>query len=150
MRMLDGLKPLSLLFLRLGIGVIFVFYGYPMLFKDAQRTSEAFARLGLPFPLHYIAGTIELFGGLLLIAGLFTRYAALLLTVVMGVGIWKVHLGKGILAVPEYQFPLIVGLACFVLATTGAGAISLDRIIYGDGRVAARPGGVPKPPRGKG
>jgi putative oxidoreductase len=150
MRMLDALKPLSLLLLRLGLGMIFVFYGYPMLFTNARRTAEFFASIGLPFPLPYVAGTIELFGGLLLLAGLFTRYAALLLTGVMGVAIWKVHLGKGILAVPEYQFPLIVALACFTLATTGAGAISLDRMIFREGTAGGKSGGASKPPRAKG
>jgi len=48
----------------------------------------------------------------------------------MAVAIWKVHLGKGLLAVSEYEFPLALGLAALVLATTGAGAISLDKLIF--------------------
>ena len=150
MRMLDGLRPLSLLMLRLGLALIFVFYGYPMLFTSAHATAEAFAKIGLPFPMSYLVGIIEFFGGALLFFGLFTRVAALSLAGVMAGAIWKVHLAKGILAVGEYQFALIVGLAAFTLATTGAGAISLDRIVYGDGQVGKKPISAPKPPRGKG
>ena len=150
MRMLEQFKPLSLLLLRLGLGVIFIFHGYPMLFTDARRTAEAFAHLGLPFPLSYVGGIVEFFGGILLIAGLFTRVAALLLAGQMAVAIWKVHLGKGILAVDQYEFALIVGLAAFALATTGAGVISLDRIVLHEGASGGKSGGGAKPPRGKG
>ena len=132
MRMLEQLKPLSLLMLRFGLGLIFVFHGYPMLFTDARHTAQFFAQIGMPFPMSYVVGTIEFFGGALLIAGLFTRVAALLLVGVMAGAIWKVHLAKGILAVGEYEHALIVGLAAFVLATTGPGAISLDRAIFGE------------------
>src|ERR1700682_871288 len=138
MRMLEGLKPLSLLLLRLGLGLIFIYYGYPLLFVGPRRTAEAFTHLGLPFPMSYVVGTIELFGGILLVAGLFTRIAALLLAGVMVGAIWKVHLAKGIMAVGEYQFALMCGLAAFVLATTGAGPISLDRAIFRPGS-SARP-----------
>jgi putative oxidoreductase len=133
MRMLEQLKPLSLLLLRFGLGLIFVYYGYPMLFTDAHHAAEGFAKMGLPFPMSYVVGIIEFFGGALLIAGLFTRLAALSLAVVMAGAIWKVHLGKGLLAVGEYQFALIVGLAAFALATTGPGPISLDRAVFREG-----------------
>jgi putative oxidoreductase len=144
MRMLEQLKPLSLLLLRIGLGVIFIFHGYPMLFTDAHRYAQFFAQIGMPFPMSYVVGIIEFFGGGLVIAGLFTRLASLSLAAVMIGAIWKVHLGKGILAVGEYELALIVGLAAFALATTGAGVISLDRIIFHEGAAPK-----PKAPRVK-
>ncbi len=145
MRMLEHLKPLSLLLLRFGLGLIFLYYGYPMLFTSARATAESFAKIGLPFPISYIVGIIEFFGGALLVAGLFTRIAALFLAGVMAGAIWKVHLAKGLLAVGEYQFALIVGLAAFTLATTGPGPISLDRAVFREGAAAS-----PKASRAKG
>lgn len=145
MRMLEQLKPLSLLMLRFGLGLIFVYYGYPMLFTDAHRTAESFAKIGLPFPMSYVVGIIEFFGGALLVAGLFTRVAALFLAGVMAGAIWKVHLGKGLLAVGEYQFALIVGLAAFALATTGPGPISLDRAVFREGAAAGSKAARAKP-----
>jgi len=132
MNRLEKLKPLALLLLRAGLGVIFVHAGYPKLFATSQQMLGFFASLGFPSWMVYVAGVVELFGGALLLAGLFTRVAGLLLAGQMAIAIWTAHLGKGILAVNEYQFPLALALAAFVLATTGAGMISLDYAIYRD------------------
>jgi putative oxidoreductase len=132
MNRLEKVKPLALLLLRAGLGVIFVHAGYPKLFATSQQMLESFASLGFPSWMVYVAGVVELFGGALLLVGLFTRVAGLLLAGQMAIAIWTAHLGKGILAVNEYQFPLALALAAFVLATTGAGMISLDYAIYRD------------------
>jgi uncharacterized membrane protein YphA (DoxX/SURF4 family) len=59
----------------------------------------------------------------------------------MGVAIWKVHSSRGILAVHEYEFPLAMAMACFALATIGAGLISIDHPLFGNG------GGTSRRPR---
>jgi putative oxidoreductase len=127
---LEKLKPLALLLLRCGLGIVFIYHGWPKLFGDSQGVLQFFANLGFPSWMAYVVGVVELFGGALLIAGLFTRVAGLLLAGEMAVAIWKVHLGKGVLAVDQYQFPLALAVAAFLLATVGAGAISLDRVIF--------------------
>ena len=132
MHALEKLKPLALLLLRWALGVIFVFHGAPKLFGNSQRFLEFFASLGFPSWMAYVAGVVELFGGALLIAGLFTRVAGLLLAGEMAVALWKVHLAKGVLAVNEYEFPLTLAVAALTLAAVGAGAISLDRAIFKD------------------
>jgi putative oxidoreductase len=132
MNRLDKLKPLSLLLLRVGAGIILIYHGYPKLFHPSHQTIEAFASIGFASYMVSVAGVVELFGGALLAVGLFTRVAGILLAGEMAIAIWKVHLGKGVLAVGEYQFPLVLALAAFVLATTGAGIISLDHAIYRD------------------
>jgi len=48
-----------------------------------------FVQHGLPGNFVYIAGVLEVFGGILLVLGLFTRGAALLLAIEMSVAIWK-------------------------------------------------------------
>ena len=92
-----------------------------------------FVEHGLPGYFVYIAGVIETFGGGLLLLGLFTRGAALLLAMEMSVAIWKVHSGHGYLAVHDYEFPLTLAAACFALATVGAGMISLDQPLFEHG-----------------
>ncbi len=129
---LEKLKPLGLLLLRWGLGAIFIFHGYPKLFGDTRRAMDFFASVGLPGWLVYVAGVVEFFGGWLLVAGLFTRVAGLLLAGEMAMAIWKVHLSEGILAWDEYQFPLALAVGAFALATCGAGAISLDKLIFRD------------------
>ena len=130
MNVLDKLRPLGLLALRLGLGLIFAFHGFPKLFGDTQRFAQFFASVGLPGYLVWVAGVVEFFGGCLLLVGLFTRVAGVLLAGQMAVAIWKVHSAKGIMAVGEYEFPLALAVAAFALASTGAGTISLDYAIF--------------------
>jgi putative oxidoreductase len=137
---LERLKPLALLLLRVGLGIVFIFHGYPKLFTHTHDMMAAFQRMGFPPYFVYIAGVIEFFGGIVLILGLFTRIGALLLAGEMTIAILKVHLPQGpITEVKNYEFPMVLALACFALATIGAGMISLDHAIYrGGGRPPRR------------
>lgn len=130
MHLLDKLRPVALLALRFGFGVVFVYHGYPKLFSRVEFYQQAFERLGLPPWLSFAAGITEMFGGALLLLGLFTRVAALLLAAEFLFALWKVHLREGLLAVPEYEFALLVVGAALLLASTGAGPLSLDYVIF--------------------
>jgi putative oxidoreductase len=138
LKILNSLQPIGLLGLRIALGIIFVAHGYPKLahLRGGSQMQSFFVEHGLPGYFVYIAGVIETFGGGLLLLGLFTRAAALLLAIEMCVAIWKVHSGHGYLAVHDYEFPLTLATACFALATVGAGMISLDQPLFeGAGRV---------------
>jgi putative oxidoreductase len=139
MQTLEKLKPLALLLLRVALGIIFMTHGYPKLFMHTQQAMQFFASKGFPGYFAYISGVLEFFGGLVLILGLFTRIAGLLLAGEMAVAIVKVHLPMGtILDVKNYEFPLALAAGAFVLATIGAGIISLDHAIFGGGRKFSR------------
>jgi putative oxidoreductase len=99
-----------------------------------------FVQHGLPAYFVYISGVLELFGGGLLLLGLFTRGAALLLALETILLLWKVYPPHSYLSVNEYQFPLVVASACFTLAAVGAGAISLDHPLFESGRRPLRSG----------
>jgi len=79
-----------------------------------------------------LAGILECVGGGLLLLGLFTRPAALLLAMEMLIAIWKVKLVHGVFAVNEYQFELALAAACAALATVGAGSLSVDHVMLGE------------------
>jgi putative oxidoreductase len=143
-KFLDRLQSLSLLAVRIVLGIIFLYHGYPKLTHLHGNLQSVFVEHGLPAYFVSVAGILETFGGGLLLLGLFTRAAALLLAVEMCVAIWKVHSLHGIYAVRDYEFPLALAAVCFVLATVGAGLISLDHPILEGGRG----GGRPRPPRG--
>lgn len=139
MKSLEKLKPLALLLLRVAMGVIFIHYGYPKLFVHPRSSVAWFAQHGFPGYFAYLSGVLELFGGLMLIAGLFARAAGLLLAIEMAVALWRVHgLISDPLAVQNYQFPLMMGVAAFAIATVGAGAISFDQVLFRESRGAAR------------
>jgi putative oxidoreductase len=134
-KFLNGLQPVGLLALRIALGIIFLFHGYPKLahLRGGAEMQGFFVQHGLPGYFLYVAGVIETFGGGLLLLGLFTRWAALLLTIEMMVAIWKVHSEHGYLAVNDYQFPFTLATACFALATVGAGAIAVDAFLFAGG-----------------
>lgn len=130
MQALEKLKPLALLIARIAIGVIFIYHGLPKL-THPQQWVQNFHHMGFPGYFAYVAAILEVFGGALLIVGLFTRIAGLLLAGEMAVALVGVH---GIVRDPGnvhgYEFPLALAVLAFVLATGGAGAISLDQMLF--------------------
>jgi len=139
LKFLNSLQPVGLLVLRIALGIIFLSHGYPKLahLRGGAQMQGFFVEHGLPGYFLYIAGVIETFGGGLLLLGLFTRTAGLLLALEMCVAIWKVHSAHGYLAVNDYQFPLSLATACLALATVGAGLISVDQFLFEGGRRAS-------------
>ncbi|MGO9641361.1 MAG: DoxX family protein [Candidatus Acidiferrales bacterium] len=139
MRALEHLKPLSLLVLRVALGVVFMYHGYPKILGDPKFWVGAFGHMGFPPYFAYIAGILEFFGGILLILGLFTRVAALLLAIEMGIAIGRVHIPQsGIYAIAKYELPLVLCGGAFALATVGAGLISVDNFTFEGGRKAPK------------
>jgi len=128
MKSLNSLQPLGLLILRLVFGLIFFSHGYPKLAHSGMQAF--FVEHGLPGYFVYISGVLEVFGAILLVLGLFTRAAALLLAIEMGVAIWKVHSTGSYLAVHNYEFPLAMLAGSFALSTVGAGSLSLDQPLF--------------------
>ena len=130
----------AILALRLFLGSVFMAHGYPKLFKDpGPKGVSVFLRsLKFPIPLFfaYALGIAEVFGGLLLLAGLFTRLAALVIAVVMLVAMWKVKFRTGLLAkvveggrVGGYELDLGYFVIAISLAAIGGGVFSLDRLL---------------------
>ena len=138
MQILDKLKPLGLLILRLGVAAIFLSTGYDKLFGAPGKWLAWFPKQGFPSYFAYIAGSLELFGGVLLVLGLLTRIIGLLLAIQMGIAVWKVSLPtSGIFNVEGYGLALMLAVACFALFTVGAGALSLDAVTF-EGRAKAK------------
>jgi putative oxidoreductase len=132
MKFLKTLEPLALLALRLVLGLIYLTHGYPKLVHATEAMHSFFIAHGLPGYFLNVSGILECFGSVLLVVGLFTRPAALLLAIEMAVAIWKVHSLHGILSVKDYEFPLSLAAGCFILATIGAGIFSADHLLFGE------------------
>lgn len=132
---LEVLKPLGLLLVRLVVGAVLMTHGFPKLFASGPSL-EVFPKMGFPAWMVYVAGTVEFFGGALLIFGLFTRVAAFFISGQFFVAFLKVHwkLGErdlfGFLGNGGDEYPLVLCVVAFLLMTVGAGAISLDRLIF--------------------
>jgi len=89
----------------------------------------------LPAYFVYIAGVLELGGGVMLVAGLFTRMLGLLLAGEMAIAMWKgEQFFQNPLEVDKYELALALGVGAFALATFGAGSISLDGMWFSKGK----------------
>jgi putative oxidoreductase len=130
MNFLKKLEPFALLLLRLGLALVFMFHGYPKLFGETDRYTEAFRNIGLPPFLSYVTGVIEFFGGAALGLGVLTPIAGLLLLLDMCGAMWKYNLSEGVFAVREYELPLVLGLASLAVAAMGGGRFSLDQLFF--------------------
>jgi putative oxidoreductase len=139
MSFLNRLQSIALLALRVAMGLVFVYHGYPKLVHSNPAMQQFFIEHGLPSYFVPLAGVLETFGGLLFFVGLFTRPVALLLAAEMVVAIWKVKAVHSALVVKDYEFEMILCAACILLATIGAGAISLDHLLLREGVSKRRP-----------
>ena len=138
MKFLNSLQPLGLAILRVTLALIFIYHGYPKLVRADAMMRQFFIQHGFPGYFVGLAGVLECVGGGLLLPGLFTRPAALLLAAEMLIAIWKVKMVHGVFAVNEYQFELALAAACVALATMGAGRLSVDHVMLGDGGAIKR------------
>lgn len=80
--------------------------------------------------LFWVAGWLELIGGLMLLAGFFTRPVAFLLAGEMAIGYWLVHAPRSVFPVLNNGESAI--LFCFVFllfAVTGAGEWGVDSVL---------------------
>jgi putative oxidoreductase len=136
MHHMEKLRPLALLLLRIGLGVVFMHNGYPKFFgRRLEHIDEMIHINHLPAYFVYIAGVLELGGGALLVAGLFTRIVGLLLAGEMAIAMWKgEQFFQNPLAVDKYELALALGVGAFALATFGGGSVSFDRAIFGKGK----------------
>lgn len=119
-------RDLALLCLRIGLGVVFVLAGWAKVSHPAGVVG-LWQRLHLPLPMVFgpVHAVVEFGGGILLLAGLFTRLIGLLLAVDM----------LGALFLVKIHTPTFIGeewLAFWIslaLLAVGAGSISLDAML---------------------
>ena len=132
-RLLPINTDLALLILRVVLGIIMMYHGWPKL-TNLGGTIEGFSGMGIPAPaLAAVFSTAaEFFGGLLLLVGVFTDIAGLMITIDMLGAITFVHAKNGF-AVNEggVEWPLALLAMALAIALAGPGR-------YAAGRAATR------------
>ncbi len=133
MRTESGLREWGIAILRLVVGIAFVMHGGQKLFVlGFAGSTGVMVRAGIPLP--WLAGPfialVEFCGGVALVLGLLSRWAALLLVCDMMVAILKVNIHKGFMGPGGVELPLILLAANLAVAACGSGALSLEAVFW--------------------
>jgi putative oxidoreductase len=125
---LNSLQPLGALILRLALGLSMTVHGYQKVVPHGALNHYAhyIVTLGIPYWLGYVSAFTEFVGGMLLVIGLLTRFAAALVAINMLVALFAVgiHQDFGI-----YNYIVALVAIAIMLVSYGAGAMALDRKI---------------------
>ncbi|HKJ83540.1 MAG TPA: DoxX family protein [Mariprofundaceae bacterium] len=128
-------SPQLLSVLRIIVAFLFMEHGTMKLFSFPMAMNPAHAP-GSHVPLFSLiglAGVLEVFGGLLILLGLFTRPVAFILSGEMAIAYFMAHAPNGFW--PIVNHGEAAAFYCFVflyLAAAGAGPWSIDRLISGE------------------
>ena len=131
-----------LLLIRLAVGTVFLSEGVQKFLFPAIRGAGRFIKIGLPAPefLAYFVASFEVLCGVLLLIGLFTRYAAVPLIIIMLVAISStkipILIDQGFWAMAHAartDWSMLLGSTCILLA--GAGKYTLKKYLERDKNV---------------
>jgi putative oxidoreductase len=114
------------------IGTVFLMHGGQKLFVyGIDGTTGAMEQMGIPLPAvsAVVVALVEFLGGVAILTGFWTRWAALLLMGDMTVAILAVRLPGGFFAPNGFEFELTLLGAAFTLALLGPGRGPLDRFL---------------------
>jgi putative oxidoreductase len=117
-------KNTGLLVIRIGLGVIFLAHGWAKL-GNMDATIGFFGSLGFPAFLAWVVALVETLGGLAVLLGLWTRYAATLLAVIMLVVIVQVKGLKSFMGQGSYEFEFMLFMVSLGIAAMGSGKYSI-------------------------
>jgi putative oxidoreductase len=140
--------------LRLIIGFGFMAHGWAKLSRGPSGFAKLLAQIGAPLPegTAWVSTSVELLGGLAVFAGAFIELVSVPLIIMMLVAMFTVHLRYGFSSIntigltadgpkfgpPGYEVNLlyIAGLVSLILS--GAGALSIDRLLSRYGELSER------------
>jgi putative oxidoreductase len=121
--------PYAALVLRVSLGVMFIAHSlYLKAFVfTLPGTAQFFASIGLPAVLAYVVFYAETIGGILLLAGVYTRWIALALVPILIGAAW-VHWPNGwLFTAPNggWEYPVFLTVAAVAQSLLGDGAYAL-------------------------
>jgi uncharacterized membrane protein YphA (DoxX/SURF4 family) len=144
-RLLGSRAPRAAWLIRLAVAIVFVSEGIQKFLYPAALGVGRFAKIGIPAPglTGPFIGVVEIACGALILGGLFTRVAALLLLadmtvailstklpILIGHGFWRFAAPSGKSGLwsmlHEARTDLSMWLACLFLFVVGAGGRSVD------------------------
>ena len=120
--------PYAAFLLRVSLGIMFIAHALLKYYVfTLPGTVKFFESIGLPGPLAYLTFFAELIGGILILAGIGTRWVSLALVPVLLGAVWA-HSGNGwLFNAPNggWEYPAFLTVAAVVVALLGDGAYSV-------------------------
>ena len=127
----------GLLALRLAAGAIFISHGSGKFGigggAGLEGVTGMVSSLGFPMPglFAFLLAASEFIGGILLVLGFLTRFAAFTQVIAMAVAVFMVHWANGLSGQGGYEWAMLLGVASFTLMMDGVGRFSIDRALSG-------------------
>ncbi len=120
---------LAPLILRLALGCLFISTGYLKLTREKNRWAKTFEVFRVPKPVVavQVLGMVELISGMMIVLGLYTQIAALIIVLISFSEIW-VELQEETLIVRSLAFYILVFAIAASLLFSGAGFHALGGI----------------------
>ena len=138
----EGWERWATLVLQVVLGLIFMAHGAQKLFGTFNGPGLAglggyFDKIGITpgFFWAWVVGLVEFFGGLCILLGFLTRYAAAALVIDMTVAVFWVHFPTffwqraGRMAPGGLEMPMTLGIIALSLVLSGPSFLSLDRVL---------------------
>jgi putative oxidoreductase len=128
-RVLPINTDLALLILRVVLGIIMIYHGWPKL-TNLAGTIDGMAGMGVPAPAvaAIFATVAEFIGGLLMLLGAFTDIAGLMFAIDMLGAITFVHAKNGFsVAKGGIEWPLLLAATALAIALMGPGRYAVGR-----------------------
>ncbi len=117
------------LLLRLAIGSLYIYHGYPKLGAARKGTAEWLKSIGFPGSFAAVAGVVEFFGGIALVIGLLTSVVAALSAIWMIATTWLSMVKMKKKYAGGYELDITLLLISLALAAIGGGRLSLDYLL---------------------
>lgn len=129
--------------LRVSLGVMLIAHSVVLKYfvYSLPGTAQFFASIGLPGFLAYVVFAIEAIGGVALVLGIGTRYAAAAVLPVLLGALWA-HSGNGwIFSGPNggWEYPLYLTVLAIAQVLLGDGAFALSRRVRREPSAMHRP-----------
>jgi putative oxidoreductase len=122
---LSKYEPYIYSIFRIIVGFLFLWHGSQKLFGFPPMPA------GMPAVMLYFAGTIEFFGGLLILTGLFTPIAAFITSGEMAVAYLMVHASHAFLPIVNGGELAVIFCFCFLfISAKGSGLWSIDTLFF--------------------
>lgn len=124
----------SLLIIRVFLGVTFLFHGMAKFQMGLGNVAGWFESIGIIGFLGYVVAFIELFGGIALILGIGTRIISTLIGLVLLGAIFTVKLPIGFIGAEAagYELDLALLAMAAVLVISGSQLLALDNKLFGN------------------